>query len=473
MTAVGAPAPGPDPGGDTAEVVVIGAGLAGVAAALDCADAGARVTVVEARARLGGAASSGRRRDVDVDTGQHVFLRCCTSYRALVHRWGGDDLVTLQPRLHVPVVLVTGSAGRPGRLRRSRLPLPAPLHLAPALATYGGLPVRQRAQVARTAAALGRLADGGAAESRLGEWLATQGTSEAAVRGFWEVLTVATLNTPVAEASLRLAATVLRRGFLGAPGDGDIGWSRGPLGASHDRAAAAALSAAGVRLRRRTRVTRLQAPQRRAGHRWQLETRGGPLRADAVILAVPPAAAADLIAELPGVLGGGRAGWAADGALASSPIINVHLRYDRVVAELPADAPFVAVIGSPLQWLFDRSAAIGLPPRQGQYLVSSQSAADAALGRPAAELVDLARRELHRIYPRSRGAALLDAFVTREPHATIRQGAGVGSHRPVPGLIGDGLALAGAWTETGWPVTMESAVRSGHAAAGAVLAGLR
>lgn len=451
---------------------MIGAGLAGVAAALDCADAGLRVTLVEARARLGGAASSARRRDVDVDTGQHVFLRCCTSYRGLVHRWGADELVTLQPRLHVPVLLATGSAARPGRLRRSRLPLPTPLHLAPALATYRGLPVRQRPRVARTAAALGRFQEGGAAESRLGDWLASQGTSEAAVQGFWEVLTVATLNTPVSEASLGLAATVIRRGFLGAPGDGDIGWSRGPLGASHDRAAAAALTAAGVRLRRRTRVTRLQAPQSPAARHWRLETGGGPLRADAVILAVPPATAAGLIAELPGVLGAGRTGWAADGALTSSPIINVHLRYDRIVADLPDDAPFVAVIGSPLQWLFDRSAAIGLSRRQGQYLVSSQSAADAALRRPSAELVDLAGRELNRIYPRSRGAALVDAFVTREPHATIRQDAGVGTRRPAPALIGDGLALAGAWTATGWPVTMESAVRSGHAAAGAVLAGL-
>ena len=136
-------------------VVVIGGGLAGITAALDCADAGARVTLVEVRRRLGGAAYSFEREGLMMDNGQHVFLRCCASYRALLARLGSEDRVSIQPRLEIPVLK---PGARPAALRRSALP--APLHLSGALVRYPHLSVRERLHAARAAVALARLDPG-------------------------------------------------------------------------------------------------------------------------------------------------------------------------------------------------------------------------------------------------------------------------------------------------------------------------
>ncbi len=146
----------------------------------------------------------------------------------------------------------------------------------------------------------------------------------------------------------------------------------------------------------------------------------------------------------------------------------MHLRYDRRVAAFSPDAPFTAAVGSPAQWVFDRTAAAGLG--SGQYLAVSLSAADTEVAEPAATLTQRYARELARLFPAARQARLLDAFVTREPAATIRQPAGVASLRPAAEAGPSGVVLAGAWTDTGWPATMEGAVRSGHRAAAAVLA---
>jgi len=159
-------------------VLVIGGGLAGIAAALDCAVAGAEVTLVEVRRRLGGAAYSFERDGLVMDNGQHVFLRCCVAYRALLERIGGAHLTTVQPRLEIPV-LKPGS--QPTLLRRGALP--APLHLAGALARYPHLTLAERAGAARAALGLMRLREGDAAlESQtFGDWLARHGQGPRAV----------------------------------------------------------------------------------------------------------------------------------------------------------------------------------------------------------------------------------------------------------------------------------------------------
>src|SRR5207248_289350 len=152
--------------------------------------------------------------------------------------------------------------------------------------------------------------------------------------------------------------------------------------------------------------------------------------------------------------------------LGFSPIVNIHVVYDRPVMRFP----FLAGIHSPVQWAFDRGEASGVPP--GRYVAVSISGADAEID----ERVDALRRRfvpaLSALLPAARSAGVERFFVTREPHATIRQRPGVGSLRPTQRTRFPGLALAGAWTDTGWPATMESAVRSGVAAARAVLADL-
>ena len=443
----------------TLRVAVVGGGLAGITAALRLADAGAAVTLLETRPRLGGLAHSFRRGELDVDNGQHVFLRCCTSYLGLLDRLGVADQVVVQERLDIPVL---APGGAPVRLRRNGMP--APLHLGPALLRYRPLAVADRLRMVRAALALrGVDADDPATDARgFGDWLAAHGQGERAVAVLWDLVGIATLNARAADASLALAATVFQLGLLTDAAAGDIGWARVPLGRLHDDAARAALDAAGVQVRTSTRVSAL-APG--PGGRWRLAIDGDEdLLADRVVSAVPPAAADRLLP--PGTLDL-PAGWSA--RLGSSPIVNVHVVLDRTV--LPT--AFAAGIDSPVQWVFDRTAQSGaadVHPPGSQYLAVSLSAADDLIGRPVAELRTLILPALAALLPAAADAAVLDFFVTREPHATFRAAPGSAALRPGPTTSAAGLHVAGAWTATGWPATMEGAVRSGEAAAAAVLA---
>ncbi|KMS70904.1 phytoene dehydrogenase [Streptomyces leeuwenhoekii] len=438
--------------------VVVGGGLAGVTAALTLADAGVRVTLLEGRPRLGGLAFSFRRGGLTVDNGQHVYLRCCTAYRWFLDRIEGAALAPLQDRLDVPVVDLDRPAGRRlGRLRRDALPVP--LHLGRSLATYPHLSLADRARVGRAALALRGLdlADPSLDSQDFGSWLAAHGQSPRAVEALWDLVGVATLNAVAGDASLALAAMVFKTGLLSDPGAADIGWARVPLGDLHDRLARKALDAAGVRTEVRTRVTAVCAA---AGGGWRVRVPGQTLDADAVVLAVPQREAHALLPES-----------ALDAPerlleIGTAPILNVHVVYDREVLGVP----FLTALGTPLQWVFDRTEASGLT--RGQYLAVSQSAAQEEIDAPVAVLRERYLPELERLLPRARGAEVKDFFVTRERTATFAPAPGVGRLRPGARTKAPGLYLAGAWTATGWPATMESAVRSGVGAAGAALGAL-
>ncbi|SHN30938.1 hydroxysqualene dehydroxylase HpnE [Actinacidiphila paucisporea] len=430
--------------------VVVGGGLAGITAALELAGAGLRVTLAEARPRLGGLAFSFKRGDLTVDNGQHVFLRCCTAYQWFLDRIAARDLVTVQDRLDVPVV--DANTGRTGRL--SRAALPVPLHLAASLARYPHLSLRERASVGRAALALRALdlADPALDDVDFGSWLAGRGQSPRTIEALWDLVGVATLNATAARSSLGLAAMVFKTGLLTDPGAADIGWASAPLGDLHDGRARKALDAAGVRTLLRTRTTGIE---RSADGGWQvaLETgpgRGEQLGADIVVLAVPQREAHALLPE---------------GAvqhpekllrIGTAPILNVHVIYDRQVLR----QPFLAALGSPVQWVFDRTESSGLTGG-GQYVAVSQSAVEHEIDLPVADLRDRYLPELERVLPAARGAVVRDVFVTRERTATFAPTPGVGALRPGPVTRAPGLFLAGAWTATGWPATMESAVRSG------------
>ena len=434
-------------------VIVVGGGLAGLAAAVKAADDGWQVTLIESRPRLGGATHSFTR-DFEggklvVDNGQHVFLRCCTAYREFLRRLGVADDAFLQARLEVPIAdPVTGNRAR---LKRDRLP--APLHLSRTLATYGVLSPLNRLRAIWGALAL-KFVDREAASSdqrSFGDWLRAHRQNRVTIERLFDIFTVATLNAHADEASLRLGAMVFQDGLLRDAGACDIGYSRVPLGELHGDAARRVLDSAGADIRLRTRVRAID----RAGHRWQVRTDDEVLDADAVVLATPHDVAAEL---LPRELVGAHVA-DAPRQLSTSPILNVHVVYDRtVLAE-----PFIAAVESPVQFVFDRTLASGL--RDGQYIAVSVSAADDWINRPVSELREVFIPELARVLPATRTAVIRDFFVTRERTATFRPAPGSAAYRLTTQTPAEGLFVAGAWTDTGWPATMEGAVRSGLAAA--------
>jgi squalene-associated FAD-dependent desaturase len=453
-------------------VIVLGGGLAGIAAALDCAEAGAEVTLLEVRPRLGGAAYSFQRGGLWLDNGQHVFLRCCEAYRALLARLGSERRVAIQPRLEIPVL---SPRGEHALLRRSALP--APLHLAGALARYRHLTRAERFRAARAALALARLDPRAALEAErlsgaaldsngaggpvrerfdgtLGGWLAEHDQSRAAVAALWDLIALPSLNLPAAQGSLALGAFVLRTGLLQHNDAGDIGFHMRPLSETLGEPAERVLGEAGVVVRLGARAERVE----RCPGGLRVRASGGELDADAVVCAVPHQRAAPLLEPL---LGAEAGRWT---RLGESPIVNVHVVYDRRVCELP----FAAGVGTPVQYLFDRTAAAGLS--QGQYLAVSLSAAEEEMGRSTEQLRDRYLSALRELFPRARGAAVRSFHVSREHAATFRAGPGTQELRPAARTSVPGLALAGAWTDTGWPATLEGAVLSGHAAAREALA---
>ncbi len=466
-------------------VAVVGGGLAGITAAIALAETGTRVTLLESRPRLGGATCSFSRGGLTVDNGQHVFLRCCTAYRGLLARLGMTGSVTLQDRFDVTVL-------RPGgRARLRRTSLPGPLHMGQALASYQHLSYAERLRVVPAALAMTRL-DPASPEldgQRFGDWLAAHGQGEHARRALWDLFTVSALNVAGDDANLALAATVVKTALLSRRDAADIGIPAVPLGDLHGQAAASLLGRLRARVRLGAKAAAVEALPS-GGFLVRLASRGTAggngdgeaIRADGVVLAVPPETAACLLppaagnvapAKQPGQAGprpsdegtgpeatGGFQGGRPPGPaqwlqIATSPIVNVHVVYDRRVTRLP----FAAAVDSPVQWVFDRTRPSGL--REGQYLAISLSAAEAYADVPAARLREQFLPALAELFPAAAQARVVDCFVTRERRATMRQVPGVGRLRPVAATATAGLVLAGAWTDTGWPDTMEGAVRSG------------
>ena len=437
-------------------VGIIGAGLAGLSAGLELADRGHEVELLERRPWAGGATYSFRDEETgdEVDNGQHVFMQCTTAYTAFLERIGTLALTHRQRRLHVPVF---DEDGRRSDLRAANLPLG--LHLAPALLRYGHLTWRQKAQVARAFLALRLL--GRAERTRLDdltfeEWLRERGQSPDTIRDFWDFLVIPTLNCRADQASARQALFVLEEGFQRGPGAAALGVAAVGLSKLHVEPAVRAIEARGGTLTTRAPIERIEVEEGRVA---ALVLRGGEQRTfDAYVSALSPWR---LLPLLPDPMRGEGA-FAALTSFEPASILNVHLWFDRPVA----DFAFAAFVRSEVQWVFNRSRAGGEDESRGQHLVLSISAPGElfALGRE--ELRARLLPQLHRALPASREATLVHYAVVKEPEATFVPAPGL--RRPGPRTPLANFYLAGAYTDTGWPATMESAVRSGLTAAAAV-----
>jgi hydroxysqualene dehydroxylase len=397
---------------------VVGGGLAGLTAALDLVDAGADVTLYEARPTLGGAVQTLPERDGDPspppDNGQHIALGCFTEYLRFLDRVGESGSV-LRTRLALPVI---AEDGRVSSIR----PSPA------ALVAYSHLPLRERLRIPLTLARMRK------AQARDGETfgatLRRLGASDASVERFWDVFIRPALNLPADEVDAQAGLFTVRTALLGPRAGADLVLPIRPLGQMHGDAAGRALQAAGASVRLGERVESLD-----------------DLGAAAIVVATPPRESARLLDE-------------PDPAYEDSPIVSVHLWFDRAILE----TPLAALLGSDAHWVFDRGALTGHEPARGQYLTVVSSGVPELLDVRGKELVD---RIAGQLTERLGAAELLWSRVSREPYATIalRPGlvrAGIETQRP-------GVVRAGTWTDTGWPATMESAVRSGHAAAARAL----
>jgi squalene-associated FAD-dependent desaturase len=399
------------------KVAVVGGGLAGLSAALDLVDAGVDVTLYEARPTLGGAVQTLPEREGDPDpppdNGQHIALGCFTEYLGFLDRIGEAGSY-IRKQLALPVIAEDSSVAE---IRPS----------LPALLAYRHLPFRERARLPLTIARLRK------AQAREGETfgglLRRLGASDAAVDRFWDVFIRPALNLRADEADAEAGLFTVRTALLGPRGNADLILPTRPLGAMHGDAAGRALGAAGAAIVTE-RVDSLEE-----------------LDADAVIVAVPPRESARLLGE-------------PESVLEESPIVSVHLWFDRKLLV----SPLAALLDSDAHWVFDRGVLTGHEPERGQYLTVVSSGVPQLLEVRGRALVEQIAGQLT---DRLGSAELLWSRVSREPHATIALRPrvvrfGVDTERP-------GVVRAGTWTDTGWPATMESAVRSGRAAARRVL----
>ncbi len=442
---------------ETPSVAIAGGGLAGLSAACDLADAGFRVTLLEKRPFLGGRAYSYRDKSsgLEVDNGQHVFLGCCAEYIGFLKRLGVYGSAHLQKRLRVRVIdKVWGES----TIYTSALPVP--LHLLPSLLRFRSLSPAEKLLAGYAFAqvrSLDRARHPELDDITFEEWLRRRRQSPNAIRGLWNLIIQPTLNEDISRASADLALMVFQEGFLRRRDGANVGWAKVGLTSLLGEAARRYIEGRGGEVRTGAGVTGIEV---QGGAVSRVLTEAGELAADAYLVAVPPEQLASLLPEPLRK----DAFFARADRIQQSPIVNVHLWYDRRIW----DGDFAAFLNTPLQWAFNKSRLWG-QEGEGQYIDISLSGAHHFAGIPAAETIQLFEKEMQALFPAARGAQLKRALVVKQRDATFAPRPGIRALRlsqrtPLPNLF-----LAGDWTDTGWPATMESAVRSGRLAAGAAL----
>ena len=449
----------PGTGAETKQVVILGGGLAGIAAACQLASAGRRVLLIEKRPFLGGRAFSFPEPETgqEIDNGQHVFLGCCNAYIQLLGQLGALGNTHLAPRLDVPIY---DRSGRRGTLRASGLP--APMHLLPSLLGYRHLGWLDRLRVIFGGTCIqlvDRQRNAAALESEtFADWLRRHGQSEAAIAEFWNLIILPTLNDDISEVSAAMGLMVFQEGVFASRESAGIGYAKVGLSQLVSEAASGYIADRDGQVLLSTGVRSLLIED---GLVSGVETSRGIIRGDAYVAALPPDA---LLPLLPDRV-------AADEyfgrfeRITHAPIVALHVWYDRTVM----DDALACFCDSELQWVFNKTRMQQEPGGDGQYICVSISGAWDYAQTPRQQIKVKLLAELAQVFPRARAAAVRRALVIKHPRATFRSLPGIaelrpGSQSPIPNLL-----LAGEWVQTGWPGTMEGAVRSGQAAARGLL----
>jgi squalene-associated FAD-dependent desaturase len=447
-------------------VAIAGGGLAGLAAGCALAEAGFRVSLFERRPYLGGRASSYQHPGTGeiVDNCQHVLLGCCTNLLDFYRRAGVEDKIRWYEKL---TFLEPG--GRASVIAPSALP--APLHTALAFLRADCLSFHDKLAISRAMAALAPSIPEDLGESFL-DWLLRHGQTAQAMERFWKTILVSALNEDLDRVSVPYAAQVVRESFLKSAAAGRMGIPTVPLTDLYSTAGDY-IRARGGEIQFRAGVESFRAEASGVG----VTTNGQEQTFDYLVLAVPFDVLGRMLPDAPAAAPLA----AALGQFSSSPITGIHLWFDRQISDLD----HAVLLDRTIQWMFHKSRLIEARDNEarnnearnnearengaGSYVELVVSCSRSLVEKSKSEIVDLAVREAQEFFPGAREAKLVKSTVIKEIHATYSPRPGIDQYRPKPETAWPGVFLAGDFTATGWPATMEGAVRSGYLAAEALV----
>ncbi len=435
-------------------VAIAGGGLAGLAAACALSDAGLRVTLFERRPFLGGRASSYEHPGTSevVDNCQHVLFRCCTNLVSFYERIGAADRI----RWYDQMTFIE-PGGRTSRMYAS--PLPAPLHTMPSFLHFPFLAANDKLAISRAIASLVFSPPQHDGQPFL-EWARALGQTDRALRLFWAPILVSALNEDIDRISVFAAAKVVRDSMK-SPAARLMGVPTAPLTEIYSAAGDYIRSRGGDLLfRTPVELVRLRPPQvtvQFAGREESFDYLVAGLNFDALGRVLPDVPESQYLRRQ-------------IAQFESSPITGIHLWFDRQITDLD----HAVLLDRTVQWMFHKSRILSrysVPDASdaGSYIELVVSSSKSLVEKLRGEILDLALAELREFFPAARKANVLKSTVIKEVKATFSARPGIEAFRPAPATVWPNIFLAGDWTDTGWPATMEGAVRSGYLAADAIL----
>jgi len=434
-------------------VAIAGGGLAGLAAACALSDSGFRVTLLERRPYLGGRASSYEHPGTGevVDNCQHVLFRVCTNLVEFYRRIGVEDKI----RWYDEMTFIE-PGGRASVMHAS--PLPAPLHTAPSFLQFPFLNAKDKLAISRAIAALTLTSPPDTGRSFL-DWCHRHGQTNNAIERFWKPILVSALSEDLDLIAISYAAQVVRESMK-SPEARHMGVPTIPLTDLYNRAGEY-IRARGGEIRLRTSLETFSPDSSQV----QIRTSQGEGNHDYLILALPFEILDRVLPQLP------EAAPLRESLshFEHSPITGIHLWFDRQITDLD----HAVLLDRTIQWFFHKSRLLATRApanaEAGSYIELVVSSSKSLIDKSRAEIVDLALKEVREFFPAARAANLVKSTVIKEVHATYSPRPGIDAHRPPQITAWPRVFLAGDFTSTGWPATMEGAVRSGYLAAEAVM----